>query len=562
MAEIKKNRTVKFYKEIDMKRIIFLAIILFTIQVQSVFSQESIPHLQKAGDQYQLVVNGEPFLMLAGELGNSTASTIESMEPVWPRLKELNLNTVLVPVYWELLEPEEGKFDYQLVDDLIEEARKQELKLVILWFGAWKNSMSSHAPAWVKLDQKRFPRARSESGESQEILSPFSENNLKADLNAYKQLVRFISEVDAAQQTVILMQPENEIGMLPSARDYHPLANKKFKENIPDDLTTYLIKHKKELNPEFLEIWENNGSKTKGNWEEVFGKGLHTDEIFMAWYFARFVDKVSAAGKNEYSLPTYVNAALNRPNVKPGDYPSAGPLPHILDVWKAGSASIDFYSPDFYNPRFKHWNDLYVRQGNPLFVPEHNFDNTVAAKALFAIGHYEALGFAPFSIEQIPGTPFNPKEEKLAKAYEVIHQIKPLLDKYRGQNRIEGVLLDKEVNEVTFVLGDYEFTAEHTFNLGWEPNSKADEWESAGAIIVQTGDNAFFYAGYGVSLKMKNLKKPNARVGILKTDRGYFKDKQWTVYQHLNGDQTHQGRHIRSFVDDVSVQRFTLYEYE
>lgn len=545
-----------------MKRIIWFTFLVFVFQAHMTHSQKSIPHLQEKGDETELVVNGEPFLMLGGELGNSTATTTESMAAVWPRLKRLNLNTVLIPVYWELLEPEEGKFDYKLVDDLIREARKNDLKVVILWFGSWKNSMSSHVPGWVKLDQERFPRARSEAGESQEILTPFSENNLNADLNAYKHLVRHIEEIDTGHQTVILMQPENEIGMLPSARDYHPLANQKFKEDVPEDLIEYLVENKEELNPEFLEVWRRNGFKTNGNWEEVFGKGLHTDEIFMAWYFSRFVDQISAAGKKEYALPTFVNAALNRPDTKPGDYPSAGPLPHILDVWKAGSPNIDFYAPDFYNPRFKHWNDLYVRQGNSLFVPEHKFDNTVAAKALYAIGHYEALGFAPFSIEQIPGTPFSPKEEKLAQVYEIINQIKPLLDQNRGQDRIEGVLLDKEESEETFVLGDYKFTAAHTYNLGWEPNSGSDEWEPAAAIIVQTGDNEFYYAGYGVSLKMENLKKPDSRVGILKAERGYFEDGKWNVYQHLNGDQTHQGRHIRSFVDDVSIQRFTLYEYE
>lgn len=545
-----------------MKTTICLTAIAISMQVHCLFAQENIPHLQKMGFRYQLMVNEKPFLMLAGELGNSTASTMESMETVWPRLNALNLNTLLVPVYWELLEPKEGEFDFELIEDLIVEARKHDLKLVLLWFGSWKNSMSSHAPAWVKTDQKRFPRAQDQAGKSQEILTPFSHNNLEADLNAYKNLLRHIKKIDAAYQTVILMQPENEMGMLPSARDHHPLANKKFHEDVPGDLIDYMVNHKQQLNPEFLEIWKKSGFKTAGKWEEVFGEGLHTDEIFMAYYFALFTDQICAAGKDEYALPAYVNAALNRSGKLPGEYPSAGPLPHLLDVWTAASSSIDFYSPDFYTTRFKHWNDLYTRQENPLFIPEHRFDNTVSAKALYAIGHYEALGFSPFSIEQIPGLPLNAKEEKLAKVYDAIHQIKPVLDENRGKNRIEGVLLDKEVNEVTFTLGDYLFTAGHTHNFGWEPNAESDEWEPAGMMIIQAGNNAFYYAGFGVSLTMKSLKNDDIRVGILKAERGYFKDGQWIVYQHLNGDQTHQGRHIRSFVDDVSIQRFTLYEYE
>ena len=368
--------------------------------------------------------------------------------------------------------------------------------------------------------------------------------------------------VDYKEQTVILMQPENEIGMLPSARDYHPLATKKFKAEVPKELMDYLKSNSENLNPEFYGLWKSNGFKTEGNWEEIFGKGLHTDEIFMAYYFARYTDEISSAGKSEYALPTYVNAALNRPGKKPGEYPSAGPLPHVLDIWMAGSPSIDFYAPDFYNPRFKHWNDLYARPDNALFVPEHQFDNTVAAKALFAVGRYEALGFAPFSIEQIPGMPLTQKENKLAEVYAVIKQAKPLLDRFRGQNQVQGVLLDKEVSQMAFRLGDYEFKASHTYNLGWEPNAQSEDWEPSGAIIIQVAKNEFYYIGFGVSLKIENLKKPSSKVGILKTERGTFKNGKWHVYRHLNGDQTHQGRHIRSFVDDVCIQRFTLYNYD
>jgi len=544
-----------------MKRVTLFAIAL-VFSAQTVLSQNHIPGIQKIGGRHQMIVNGKPFLMLAGELGNSTASTMMSMEQVWPRLKELNLNTVLVPVYWELLEPQEGVFDFKLVDELILEARRNDLKLVLLWFGSWKNSMSSHAPGWVKTDQKRFPRSRSITGESQEILTPFSENNLKADQNAYKRLLSHIRDFDAAFQTVIMIQPENEIGMLPSARDYCQEASREFKKNVPAMLIDYMVRNKEALNSEFLAVWAENGLRTEGTWEEVFGKGLHTDEIFMAYYFALYTDRICAAGKKEYNIPAYVNAAMIRPGKVPGEYPSAGPLPHLLDIWRAGAPCIDFYSPDFYNPQFRYWNDLYTRQGNPLFIPEHNFDSTVAAKALYAFGHYEALGFSPFSVEQIPGIPLTPKELKLAKVYDVINQIKPLIDKNRGKGRIEGVLLDKDVKEAVFALGDVEFTARHTYNFGWEPGSQGVTWDPAGAILIQTGENEFFYAGFGVSLTMKSLKKDNPYIGILKTDRGYFEGGEWKVYQHLNGDQTHQGRHIRSFLDDVSIQRFTLYEYK
>lgn len=541
------------------KILIGLIICLFTT---GLFAQHKLPYLEQQGDKQALIVDGEPFLMLGGELGNSTGSSVASMKAVWPKLQALNLNTVLIPIYWELLEPVEGVFDFELVDKLIEEAGKHELKIVFLWFASWKNSMSSHVPGWVKTDQKRFPRAKSETGISQEILTPFSTNNLDADKKAYVKLMAHIRDVDAEQQTVIMMQPENEIGMLPSARDHCKLANKAFEAEVPAELMDYLSKNKKTLNPEFEEIWARNGFKTSGTWEDIFGRGLHTDEIFMAWYFAKYTNEITRAGKEEYQLPAFVNAALNRPGRKPGEYPSAGPLPHVMDVWKAGSPDIDFYSPDFYTDRFKHWNDLYIRQYNPLFIPEHRFDNTVAAKALYTMGHYEALGFSPFSIEQMPEEALSEKEEKLAAVYGILAQIKPLLDEYRGQGRVEAVLLDHEVNTTTFTLGDYEFTANHTHNLGWEPNSNADEWEPAAAVIIQTGDHEFYYAGFGVSLTMKNLKKPKSRVGILKTDKGHFEDGKWVVFQHLNGDQTHQGRHIRAFVDDVCVQRFTVYGYE
>jgi hypothetical protein len=357
-----------------------------------------------------------------------------------------------------------------------------------------------------------------------------------------------------------MIQTENEIGMLPVARDHSLLANERFQENVPTELIQYLERNKENLVPEFSEIWGKNGFKNSGTWEEIFGIGPQTDEIFMAWYYSKFTNSVVEAGKAVYPLPMYVNAALNRPQSQPGiSYPSGGPLPHLMDIWKAGGPSIDFLSPDLYFPDLKHWCDLYTRQGNPLFIPEHRFDNTVAAKAAFTLGHYESIGFAPFSVESSG----NPENEPLGKMYNLIDQLTPIITAHQGQDKIEGVLLDKQNQETVFQKGNYEFKVRHSYTLGYENNSRNDTWDMAGAIFVQTGDDEFYVAGSGIVVTFRNLSNPSLNVGILKVDEGRFENgKDWKVIRHLNGDQTHQGRHVRIFLDSYSILRFELYNYD
>lgn len=518
----------------------------------------SPPHLSNQGERMQLMVEGKPFLVLGGELGNSTFTSVENMDPIWNRLNAMKLNTVLAPVYWELIEPTEGNFDFELLDKLITEARKHDLKLILLWFGAWKNSMSSHVPAWIKTNPEKYPRAKDEKSISQEILTPFSENNLLADLKAFKALMKHLKAFDSRDQTVIMVQPENEIGMLPSARDYHTLANEKFKAPVPAELISYLLKNKERLVPETLSIWQKQGFKTTGNWEEVFGRGYKTDELFMAWYFSIFINVIAEAGKQIYPLPMFVNAALIRPGKIPGEYPSAGPLPHLMDIWKAGAPAIDMLSPDFYNPDFEYWSDLYVRQSNPLFIPEHRFDATAAAKALFAIGHYKAIGFSPFSIET--GAPA--ETEKLGKAYNLVNQLHHMLTAPGSYHKTDAVLLDKEKPQSTVVLGDYEFSFKNSYSLGWEAGATNEHWDFGAAIIIQTGEHEFYIGGSGVVATFKNWRHRQKTTGILKNEEGNFNNGKWQIHRHLNGDQTHQGRHIRISHNDYSIQRLELYDYD
>ena len=521
--------------------------------------KNSIPHLEKQGTATQLIVDGRPYLILGGELGNSSSSSLEYMEPIWPRLVTLNLNTVLAPVYWDLIEPEQGKFDFSLVDGLVRDARRYNLRLVLLWFASWKNSMSCYVPLWVKTDQQRFGRARDSQGKGMEILSAFSEQNRDADARAFAALMKHIRQIDGAEHTVIMIQVENEIGMIPEARDHSDIANDLFDKPVPKELMDYLAAHKDSLMPEFREVWEAAGHKTSGTWEEVFGTGPGTDEIFMAWHYARYVNKVVEAGKAEYPLPMYVNAALIRPNYKPGQYPSAGPLPHIMDVWRAGGPMIDFFSPDIYFPNFVEWCIKYHRSGNPLFIPEAGRGAESPANAFYAFGCHDAMGFCPFSIESIA----EPDNAPLAQAYDVLSQMSPLILENQGKNKMAGVLLDKDNQKQKVEFGKYVLSVSHDYTWGWAAGAgESGQWPLAGCIIISAGPDEYVIAGTGIIVTFTPNPQDDSIAGIASIREGKYVDGRWLPGRSMNGDQSHQGRHLRIPAGGFGIQRITLYRYQ
>jgi len=518
------------------------------------WSQQSLPFLATKGTTKQLIVNNKPFLILGGELGNSSASDLNYMRPEWKKFKAMHLNTLLIPVYWEMIEPQEGKFNFTLVDSMIASCREHHLKVILLWFGSWKNSMSCYAPAWVKTNQQRFPRAQDKDGKGLEILSAFSNNNLDADINAFATLLKHIKATDKAQ-TVMMVQVENEIGMLTEARERTAVADKLFNDKVPAELISYLIAKKDSIVPELKAHWSKNGFATTGNWETVFGKSLATDELFQAWHYAKFTNAVAAAGKKEYALPMFVNAALNHRHVVPGKYPSAGPLPHLMDIWQAAAPSIDMLCPDFYNPNFKYYNDLYIRRNNPLFIPEINLEPSDAAKAFYAIGHYQAIGFSPFSIESAK----DPGEEPVGKSYSVLSQLSNEILKYQGSDKTEGILLDSNNTKQEITLGNYQMNISHDYTLGWSPEARKPGWPATGGIIIQVAADEFIIAGTGI---VTTFSVNNSSVGILQADEGVYINDQWTAGRRMNGDQDHQGRHIRIPAGEWGIQRVILYQYK
>ena len=363
-------------------------------------TQTAPPHLEKRGNTTQLIVQGEPWLALGCELGNSTSSSRDYLLPYWQKLKDAGVNTVLAVVSWEQTEPSEGQFDFTVVDNLLADARANNMKLVLLWFGSWKNGITSYTPTWVKKDTKRFPLAQTPEGKPLPILTTLGEETCKADGKAFAALMRHLKDVDSQQQTVIMIQMENEVGLHGYTRDYSPAANAAFAGPVPAELISWLTAHKDSLLPETMDAWKKSGCKTSGTWEEVFGKGDRTDEIFMAWNYASYMNIVSAAGKAEYDLPTFVNAWIVQPEDKrPGNYPSGGPQAQNHDIWRAAAPAIDILSPDIYLADFPTILRMYSRSGNPVFIPESHAGQGGAANAAFAIGEMGAIGYSPFGLE-------------------------------------------------------------------------------------------------------------------------------------------------------------------
>ncbi|MAY75268.1 MAG: glycoside hydrolase family 42, partial [Phycisphaerae bacterium] len=391
------------------------------------------PRLEQRGKAKQLVVDGDPFLVVGGELGNSTASDLEYLADALDRCASMNVNTVMLPVYWDLVEPVEGEFDFSLVEGAIDLARERDLKLVYLWFATWKNSMSAYAPTWVKRDTTRFPRIRQSNGEAAEIISPESISARDADARAFAQLMRWTKSYDAGRHTVVMAQVENEIGMIPDPRDHGAPSDAIFTHAVPDKLVR--LAGNGDLGPEIERIWRENGGNRSGPWSRVFGDSPEGQEIFAAWRFASYVEHVAAAGKREYALPMFVNAALIRPGYRPGNYPSGGPLPHLIELWQATAPSLDMLSPDIYFPNFMDWASRYHRAGNPVFIPEMAPSMRASANAVFAVGALNAIGSGPFAIEDVR----DDKAWLLRRCYRHLRNMSSLILDAQSDGRILGL---------------------------------------------------------------------------------------------------------------------------
>ncbi|MCJ1256315.1 hypothetical protein MMC24_004136 [Lignoscripta atroalba] len=511
-----------------------------------------IPYLSRTATSAQLVVKGKPMLMLAAELQNSSMTSPEYMAPQWQKLVDTNINTVLGCVTWEQIEPTEGTFDFKVLDQIILDARSHGLHLVLLWFGSFKNGLSTYAPAWVKRDCKRFPRAhlRKEGGivKTSDCLSVFHTEALKADANAFRKLMTHVKEFDEKHSTVIMVQVENEVGILGDSRDGSKAANKRFSEPVPEEMTDYLNLYWPSLHP----LLKDNLSHFKslkdptGSWEQVFGKSKQTDELFMAYYYARYVNQVAEAGNKAYPIPHYTNVWMNfveRATAaggggQPGEYPSGGSVAHVIDIWKAFAPYIDFISPDIYLNDYEKTCRDYRHLNQPLFIPEQRRDEYGARRVWSAIGSHLAIGTSPFGIDTL-----EPLTNPYTRHYGLLASVSSyILDAQRTPGSSMGFYFD-EVSSVgpdttdpwTATFDSISVTIKRAFVFG-KPGP------GAGMIIHLSGAR-FLLFGWGFSATFESTNSKSTFTGILSfeekevdRDSGMLK-----TLRMLNGDETRSG---------------------
>jgi beta-galactosidase GanA len=501
----------------------------------------AVPRVLERGGRHALLVDGQPWLILGAQVNNSSAWPA-ALPKVWPAVAQLHANTVFVPIAWEQIERVEGRFDFSFLDTLLREARARKLRLGLLWFATWKNNGPNYTPEWVKLDNGRFPRLVTAAGKTLNSLSPHVGATLAADRAAFVQLMRHLRVADA-ERTVILVQVQNEPGTYGSVRDYSPAANALFAGPVPAVLLEKV-------------------GKSAGSWQQVFG--ADAEEFFHAWSVAHYIGQIAAAGKAEYPLPMYANAALRDPFKpgKAGGYASGGPTDNVLDIYRAAAPALDLLAPDIYmreSRKYQRVLELYGRADNALFVAETGNDRAYARYLFAALGR-QAIGFVPFGTDftGYSNYPLGAKAtdqsmiEPFAANYRLLAPWARIWARLSFESKVWGVAQPDDSATQALDLGNWR--ADVSWNE-WQFGMKSWTWAGnieppagreipdGGALIAQLGSDEFLVTGRNarVSFTLGSERKANGVI-LARVEEGHYDAAgKWVFERVWNGDQTDYG---------------------
>jgi beta-galactosidase GanA len=521
----------------------------FTVMVAAGAAAAPIPELVTKDGRHALLVDGAPFVMFGGQAQNSSNYPL-ALNKVWAAIKDANANTLEIPVAWEQIEATEGKFDFSYVDTLVAEARKNKVRLVLLWFGTWKNTGANYAPEWVKFNNARFPRMVDQEGKPIYCLSPQGEETLKADKKAFVALMTHIKKIDDVQRTVIMMQVENEVGTYGYARDYGPKAEAQFNGPVPAEV----LKHKK--SPVAL--------AASGTWKQVYGD--YADEYFHAYSIAKYIGDIAKAGRDVYNLPMYVNNSIRdslEDPVKPWNknFASGGPTFDVIDIYKAAAPAIDFAAPDIYSPdsrKFAATLDKFQRPDNALAVPEMSNAPEYVRYAYLVLGR-GAINFSPFGIDYADYSNFplghkatdKTMTEPYGKIFGAFRPMERQWAKWAYEGRTYGVAEgdDRQPQKLalkgwnaTVSFREWQFGEAQYFKDVKDLPAGTDK-PNGGVAIAQIADNEFIIVGQHARVKIDSAQgKPTMWARV---EEGYYdKSGKWIMERNWNGDQTDYGLNL------------------
>ncbi len=504
------------------------------------------PRIEQKDGRYALMVEGRPYLVLGGQIHNSSAWPSE-LPQVWQSMAALHANTVEAPVYWEQFEPREGQFNYTNVDQLVQGARAHNLHLVVLWFGTWKNGNMHYVPAWVKNDPKRFPHVIRPDGEPIDVLSANSRTTLEADKAAFVALTRHLKQIDGDAHTVILIQVENESGNIGSVRDNSAESNREFAGKVPADLLAAT-------------------KKQPGTWAQVFG--ADADEIFQLYHQAKYINEIAAAGKKEFDIPFYINVWIDYPAAQlpqrqidtPGiGYPSGGAVQKFVGLWRALAPSIDMIGPDIYADNAQFYRQTvaaYRRADNPLWIPETGRDDSFAKFFFYAMGQ-GAIGFSPFGVDK---SGWNILGDTPWKSHSNNYALIGPMDREIAQLEFEGKLktVIEEPGQATQELdfGDWQATVSFGFpQMDGRPAPGTKDAHGA-ALVAQLGPDEFLVTGEDASVVFHLPGKlPWIHSLIVTAEQGKYESGVWKPLRLWNGDETDRGL---CFYQNPEVVRVTM----